>query len=1308
MNKFGFIGVISGPGVGYASNITDMAIATNGSGTNLYTTTGMGGGAMVFSIAANGATSLIDQTAYSYSEMSSPIAQIEFLDYAGQEKFVAYGTYDWTLDGFALNPSGSLGNSASISWNSGGIGNLSAFTSTTLGADTHVYAANATSEGFNHYTVDASNTFNLVNSYSSFGGSNTADIVDFVTVDVAGDTFLVSAGQNSNSIKSYRLDANGTPHEVTALSADEFLPVSAPTSLVTGQVSGTKYVVLSSALTSSLTVLEVFDDGTLKPVDHVIDNDWTRFDAVTEMTSVQVGDQLFIIAGGADDGLSLFTLAPGGTLVLLDTVADTNASSLQNVASLSAAYVGGQIRIYATSETEAGITVFNVDPGPIGQTIMGESTGETLSGSASNDMISGGMGNDAIFGQNGDDILLDGIGVDTMTGGNGADIFVLTADDMPDTITDFQPGTDKIDLSGYFMLYDANSLAIQSMSWGAKITYRNEVLNVYRDGGGSLNASHFTTEDTLSLDRPPSGFHHIPETLNGTGAADILQGDEGTETLNGFGGDDLMLMSEGADIFNGGDGTDTVSYQAATESAWIDMLTNNTSGAAAGDMYFSVENLIGTGFDDTLGGNNAANTIDGGDGNDLLMGGGGDDSLRGGRGDDILHGGVGADLLDGGEGFDTAAYTEASSGVQVSLMSGLTAGAAAGDVLISIEGLTGSGHNDRLTGDAGSNVINGGSGSDTIEGNGGADILLGGNGDDFLSGDAGDDELFGGNGNDILEGGDGGDLLDGGNGQDSADYRRAGQSITVNLATGSATGAAMGDTFHSIENLIGTNFGDNITGDNGGNRITGDGGDDNISGLDGDDILLGNAGQDTLNGGSGNDLIQGGSGDDVIDGGAGNDTLFGEDGNDVFHYSLGQDKFIGGGGTDTIDFSTAAWRVSVNLANGKGGFAAHGQSYQSIEVVIGGPGNDHIIGSLGADTITGGRGNDILKGFWGNDTLYGDGGHDLLLGGSGDDVMFGGDHSDRLLGQSGNDTLDGGPGADVLHGGPGRDTISYASFSQAVGVDIATNRTWGAAATDRIASFENIIGSSSSDQLYGNGLANAIFGGSGNDLLHGRGGNDALFGQDGNDRMLAGHGSDRFYGGAGRDSVIMTWETSPARVWLYAGLGGGSMAGDKFYDIEILHGTKYGDIFYGDANDNWLYGSRGNDVLRGGQGNDVLVGNADNDWLFGNQGADRLNGGAGNDRINGGAGSDILIGGSGADVFVFTEGDDRITDFDIREDKLRITTQLAGGNHDPYQNLMSYGEITSEGALLDFGNGDTLLIENILTFDDLHGALIWF
>src|SRR6185503_6768740 len=93
----------------------------------------------------------------------------------------------------------------------------------------------------------------------------------------------------------------------------------------------------------------------------------------------------------------------------------------------------------------------------------------------------------------------------------------------------------------------------------------------------------------------------------------------------------------------------------------------------------------------------------------------GDDTINAMGGNDIVAGLGGADKLDGGDGVDTATYVASSTGVNVSLMTGLgTGGDAEGDTLTKFENVTGSSFNDTLEGSSGNNILIGGTGTDTV------------------------------------------------------------------------------------------------------------------------------------------------------------------------------------------------------------------------------------------------------------------------------------------------------------------------------------------------------------------------------------------------------------------------------------------------------------------------------------------------------------------------------------------------------------------------------------------------------------------
>ncbi len=290
--------------------------------------------------------------------------------------------------------------------------------------------------------------------------------------------------------------------------------------------------------------------------------------------------------------------------------------------------------------------------------------------------------------------------------------------------------------------------------------------------------------------------------------------------------------------------------------------------------------------------------------------------------------------------------------------------------------------------------------------------------DDIVFGNAGANILVGGKGNDILDGGAGADSLIGGEGIDWASYASATKGVTVNLAgpTWYSTGDARGDTFSSIENLMGSAFSDSLNGDAGDNVLSGLNGNDILSGGAGRDTLFGDAGTDTLYAGAGTDTLNGGADSDVLygeggdilngdggddslyagakadtmNGGDGHDSFFGARtpvaadagnwqmnggaGNDTFLAGLGKEAFNGGaqdvGGYDFLDYGNAASGVTVNLATGVGGGGASGDTYAGIEWVK---------GSVFDDTLTGSTGRDVLEGGLGNDHFFGGGESDAFV-----------------------------------------------------------------------------------------------------------------------------------------------------------------------------------------------------------------------------------------------------------------------------------------------------------------------------------------
>lgn len=225
---------------------------------------------------------------------------------------------------------------------------------------------------------------------------------------------------------------------------------------------------------------------------------------------------------------------------------------------------------------------------------------------------------------------------------------------------------------------------------------------------------------------------------------------------------------------------------------------------------------------------------------------------------------------------------------------------------------------------------------------------------------------------------------------------------------------------------------------------------------------------------------------------------------------------------------------------------------------------------------------------------------------------------ENLQGSSGNDVLGGTAASNRLDGRAGVDTVSYASASASVQVDLAHGSTTGGGGADVLVSIENATGGTAADVLIGSSGANVLDGGAGADSLRGGLGNDTYVVNQSGDVLFEA-------AGAGTDTVKSAISLT---------------LGSQFENLVLL-GTA-NSIGVGNAAANRLVGNAGNNRLDGAAGADRLEGGVGSDRLAGGTEADLLYGGAGNDTLDGGQGNDTLSGGSGDDAYVVNSSADRL------------------------------------------------------------------
>jgi serralysin len=242
---------------------------------------------------------------------------------------------------------------------------------------------------------------------------------------------------------------------------------------------------------------------------------------------------------------------------------------------------------------------------------------------------------------------------------------------------------------------------------------------------GSLSdGSHTFTARAVHSDGNQSEGAHIAvteanpnATIEGDAAGNSLIAGRGDDRISGLEGNDALVGGPGTNVLDGGPGTDWADYAAAPGPVTVSLPWGTATAQDRTDTLISIENVIGSAFNDQLIGTNGV--------------------------DNLLEGGAGNDQLFGSKGSDTAIYSNARSGVTVSLPFGTATGGDGNDTLDSIENIVGSAFDDQLIGSNGvDNRVEGGRGNDQLFGFGGNDRLIGGLGNDTLDGGAGQDAFL--------------------------------------------------------------------------------------------------------------------------------------------------------------------------------------------------------------------------------------------------------------------------------------------------------------------------------------------------------------------------------------------------------------------------------------------------------------------------------------------------------------------------------------------------------------------------------------
>jgi len=595
----------------------------------------------------------------------------------------------------------------------------------------------------------------------------------------------------------------------------------------------------------------------------------------------------------------------------------------------------------------------------------GEGDDTIRSESDGNDILLGGAGNDSLIGESdGNDILDGGVGDDyirtsnleaTIIGGEGTDTLEYDLNDNTEIL-----GSDFADFEYLVGGYGNDTFSDVEGLDGLEGGYGNDsfVIDPTSDlpdlDGGRGDDVLDMSSDTLGIefDILTTPIINIETILGGSGddtmsvASDSLLGSDSNETIEGSSDDEWLVGAAGSDSIFGGAGDDTIDggYAGFYYNTGSDTLT----GGAGNDVFnFDIQATISTYYNgSTLVTNSSLQTTDRGSKflTDFVVG------------EDVVllsdnYDNRDVDNENIGE-FSSSYISMSNDGTDVTIsvyynLSIVLQGLGTDNTLTDIDSLVAAG------------ILDVGPSIDSLDGWEGYE-LDGGAGDDHLTANSyGSDTLIGGAGNDTFAGVEEGDSVDGGVGDDAIYLSEGMASLTGGEGMDSLfaqTALAYDLSVNGVEEIYldqGGDFNDTVS----------------MGGSTDDIMLIAGGGNDSLVLGSGDDTISINSddfsSDDFLSGGSGNDELHfdvvgGSHTLDSSEMNGFEELMVSGTGTDmgvTLDGS------SVDLLDAStfdGDLAVRAVDLSSMDLLVGGVGDDTFAIDGVGDTVDGGAGADLF------------------------------------------------------------------------------------------------------------------------------------------------------------------------------------------------------------------------------------------------------------------------------------------------------------------------------------------------------------
>ena len=320
-------------------------------------------GVSVFSVANNGdlnnVTNVSDDSNLElegvYSVTTAEVGRMTYLFVAGRD--------DDGVSVFSVANNGDLNNVHNVSDDSNlELNGASSVTTAEVGRMTYLFVAGRDDDGVSVFSVANNGDLNNVNNISDDSSLELNGDRSVTTAEVVGMTYLFVAGDVDNGVSVFSVANNGDLNNVTNVSDDSILNLDGARSVTTAEVGGMTYLFVAGGNDDGVSVFSVANNGALNNVTNVSDDSRLLLDGAQSVTTAEVGGMTYLfVTGGNDDGVSVFSVANNGDLNNVTNVSDDSRLLLDGAQSVTTAEVGGMTYLFVASRDDDGVSVFRVD-----------------------------------------------------------------------------------------------------------------------------------------------------------------------------------------------------------------------------------------------------------------------------------------------------------------------------------------------------------------------------------------------------------------------------------------------------------------------------------------------------------------------------------------------------------------------------------------------------------------------------------------------------------------------------------------------------------------------------------------------------------------------------------------------------------------------------------------------------------------------------------------------------------------------------------------------------------------------------------